>query len=53
METISLESLQNCYSKKECIDNLVTIKLLKTLTHSRYLFPIQQYVCRLVCRALK
>lgn len=35
METNSLESLENCYSK-ECIDNLVTSKLLKTLTHSRF-----------------
>lgn len=36
METNSLDSLQNC-SKKECIDNLVTIKV-KTQTHSRSLF---------------
>lgn len=35
METNSLESLENCYSK-ECIDNLVTNKLLKTLMHSRF-----------------
>lgn len=47
IEANSLEILENCSSKKECIDNLVTIKLLN---HRRTVAIVPLFaVCVSVC----